>query len=139
MLKNVVNSRFTVIETVYHHSTDTEPTSVEAKFVRFLRSDDQPYKRKCKAQEAWSLIDTGWVESPSLLSIVNEEGRFLQVNPTKEQREAIDAAVLEISFDGATAHMYVPPGETFRVSPLVRIHVRSRKGEAKYTVFAVPS
>ncbi len=139
-----MTNRVAVIETILHQLAGEQPTSIENRFARELETDEQSYDRKVKIGENWTLLDLGWVANvggPSIIVIVNEEGRNLQVNPSEEERKAIDAKVIELCSgrcEDLEPEWFIPPGESFRGSPLKPVYLRCRQGIAKVRLFIIP-
>lgn len=134
-------SRITVVEQVYHQVSGDQPHLVESKFSRELESDEQPYERHLKVGEEPELLDCGWVKKASQLLIINEEGRFLQTQPTEAEREELQLKVLEVYFGKLSIDSWiVPPGESMRACPssLVGVYLRSRSGILRLTLHALP-
>lgn len=132
----------TVVDTVYHQPAGGSPVTVlgdACRFHRELISDEQVYERRRVIGQEWVQIDCGWVERCGMLVVRNLEGQF-SVLPTPEQREAVGRRVLELSFDGNTCHIQVPPQESCRFYPSDArlIYIRCREGSARYTVGLVP-
>ena len=138
----------TVVETVYHQPAGEEPTAVSVQYVRPLETQEQPYVRKIRVGEQWQPLDLGWIEQPGMIWLTNDEGRGLQVNPTPEERAAIEAKVIclvtKVVNAGVLAGILaeddfsweVPPGESFRGRPTCakRVWLRCRSGTAKATI-----
>lgn len=139
-----IQPRLTIVETVYYQTPNTPASQVSSSFMRSLETHEQPYERKMVATEEWQPLinEQCWVKECSLILVTNEEGRYLQVNPTEEEREATAAKVLEISFDitNLTGDWEVPPGETFRGNPRhpQALFIRCRSGEARFTLHVFP-
>ena len=59
----ILKPRITVVETLYHQGVlGEDPTTVTCQFTRELKSDEQPYQRRCKVSENPKPLDVGWVE-----------------------------------------------------------------------------
>lgn len=141
-LPTAVQSRMTVIETIYHQAPNDEPTSFTSRFSRSLETDEQPYARKLKVGESWQPLDRAsiWLAEAGLLRLVNEEGTNWPTNPTPEQLAEVAAKVVEIGFGADTAAILVPPGESVRFSPadLALIRLRCRSGTARCALALLP-
>jgi len=129
-----IPDRLTVVETIYHHSAEDNPTQFECRFCRHLKAKEQPYSRKCKATEEWQALDTGWVERIGMIQVINEEGRRWDVNPTEEEKAAVAERVIKLR--SGSGIWDIPPGESFRGCPAAGSlpMVRCQEGVAKFTV-----
>jgi len=90
-----------------------------------------------KVTEEWQPLDTGWIDSPSLIRIENLEGVFQQRIPTVEQRTVAAEKVVEVGRDGV-AYALVRPTCVERIVPATVLCVRCRRGEASILVTAYP-
>jgi hypothetical protein len=136
--------RLTVVETVYHQSSQGFPTVAlgdTTRFSRELASDEQPYERHKVAGEKWQPLDCGWIDSAGMLVIRNDEGHFA-VNPTPEQKaEMFNKRIVELSFDGEHPVIQVPPTETCRFYPsnnIDQIKIRCKEGKTRYSIYLMP-
>lgn len=136
-----------VVESVYHQGAGEEPTAVESRFFRLLQTDEDPYLRRTKVGEDWKAVSCDWVDRPSVLTLSNEEGRGLQVQPTPEQAAATAAKVIlvGVEVEGVGVSLVLPfariePGESCRFCPadVGRLRLRSLSGEARYSLGAFP-
>ncbi len=137
----ILKSRLTVVESLYHQASGEEGVMVSSSFSRNLESDDQAYgPRRLKATEEWQPLDCGWVEEIGMISVTNEEGKHLQVNPTEEEKEALAKKVLEISLSPrASWYFLIPPGESFRGYPSAqKLWIRSQSGITRFSNFVIP-
>ncbi len=145
-------SRLIVTGQVSHQQPGSDAVSTVLAFVRRLETGEQPVRRVCEVGEAWQPLYRGWLDSCSCLTIHNHEGEQLQRIPSAEERQAIDARVVELSFswakDGqsnvlhADASLLCFPGESMGpICPaeLKDILIRCRSGKAKITINMVPS
>jgi hypothetical protein len=144
-ISNVV--RLGVVETVYLQRPGGQPVSVESRFSRRLLSDEQPYLRQFKVGPEWTLLDRGWLTECSCLVLSNEEGRFHQVQPTPEERDAALRKVVEVGVcfnDDMRDLIYrfavVRPLESGRFEPadLAAIRIRCLDGPAKVSLTLFP-
>ena len=128
----------TVVETVYHQPAGEEPTAVSVQFVRPLETQEQPYVRKIKVGEQWQPLDLGWVEQPGMILLVNDEGKFTQVNPTDEERAEAESKVIAVGNDSGSWLVY--PGSCFRgeAAPFSDVAVRCKSGVARATIHVYP-
>ncbi len=140
-MDNEIPARLTVVETVYHRPAEEEPTCVESKFSRALRTHEQPYSRKLTATEEWQSLDCGWLEACSSLSIQNEEGRHLSIHPSEEEKADLAKRIIEISYTSLGYDKWlILPGESMRGCPasLKSLMVRCQHGKAKFTLNLIP-
>ena len=141
----LLTSRLTVVETVYHQPAESPPVTMTGDAVRFSRelaSDEQAYERRQSVGEAWESLNPGWIEKCGMLLLRNDEGQFM-AQPTDEQRQEVMARVIEVAFfihDVSKAAILVPPGESCRFCPAEFKHVwlRCRQGKARYTLCLIP-
>ncbi len=136
-------NRVTVVEQVAFQPFGEQPVSVSRAYARELDSDQQFYKRTLKVGEEWQRLDCGWLDECDigLIVICNEAGTNLQRVPTKEERAAIEAQVLEVSYNPALADSWtVPPGAAMRGYPSrsQNLFLRSRSGEIVVSIFLTP-
>jgi hypothetical protein len=132
-------NRLTVTEGIYHMGHDVPTSGTYATFSRQLEGNDQPYIRRLTVGRDWQPVDFGWIgERVGMLSISNEEGKFLQRNPTEEEKKALAAMVIEVTVSG-DADWLILPGETMRGTPAKKnIRVRCQGGDAKVVVTVIP-
>lgn len=152
--------RVTVVEQAYYQSPDDQPRVVETRCSQDLLTDEQPYLRLMKVTEEWHRIDHGWIEDASWMIVSNEEGRIGTVIPSREEREASEAKVVELGWEFAAPDegprsMHSPPkappppvlgvieikpGTSIRIQPkfLRAIRLRCRSGMARVTVNLFP-
>jgi hypothetical protein len=141
------------IVTLYHHSPGEEPTAADVRSGRWVGSEEQPYSRPlCRAGTDWAPLDLGWLAGRpvSRVLIENREGKFLQVNPTPDERAAAEARVIEVAVQ---AHVdsdpprvvvlpfaLVRPGECLPFEPVdpAALRVRCAAGPAKFSLLVVP-
>lgn len=142
----VVKDQITVVETVYHRPAfGGDPFVSDSRFSRELGSFEQVYERKhLQAIEEWKRLDLGWIKSCGMLILQNEEGRFLQRNPSEEEQVRFRSKVLEVCIGESPdpgRSWLVPAGETIRVVPgsIEHLYLRCRTGRAYYTIRAFPS
>ena len=137
-----LKDRITVREMIYHQQAGEQPTGTETKFSHELESHEQPYQRRLSVGEDWIPLDHGWIEEASLLSIFNEEGKFLQVNPTDEERAEAAKKVLQVSptINVVVNPWIILPGQSMRGCPLsIRsMFVRSQSGVISFSVHIFP-
>jgi len=128
--------QITVVEGVYHMGVDVPTSGVDNRFSRQVESDEQPYSRRYTIGDNWTNLDFGWIERPGMLVISNEEGKFLQRNPTDEEKKDIAGRIVEIA---GTPPWLILPGESFRGVPAATpVQVICRKGSAKIVVTVMP-
>jgi hypothetical protein len=140
-----INDRITVVERVYHQIIGEQATSVESRYSFDLETTEQPYKRIGSiGDQEWEPLDFGWLgTNVGLILLSNEEGKYLQTNPTEEEQAETAQRVIEVSFQAGESSWIVPPRQSMRVMlspyrsclPLIRC----RKGRARYVLHAFPS
>lgn len=124
-------NRITVVETVYHQVGNDKPMSVESRFSRAIESDEQVYERRHKNSQVATAerkrLDYGWVDSPGMVVIRNDES------------DSESARVLQVSFPGIDKGSFdIPPGESLRCSPSHSIMVRAACETVAFTLHAFP-
>lgn len=129
----------TVVETVYHQVVNQQPMGIPHNFQVALESDAVPNVRRVSVTGEWQPIDLGWIEKPSMIHIVNEEGRRFSRNPSEAERLSVAERVVEVGYEGA-AFLEVRPGRSERLTPVDagRLRVRCRSGSAVCTVTVYP-
>ena len=135
----------TVVEQIYHQPAGEEPTAYHHSFVRKLSVQEQPYSRKIKVGEGWQPLDLGWFadkpDAIGMVQIINDEGHFLQTQPTDEERAAAAAKVIEMRGSFVDKMVWlIPPGEAQRSSPACPgdLWIRCQSGVAQATVNVFP-
>lgn len=136
--------RITVVSQTYYQRLGKNPIQVESRFSRGVSSGQQLYQREEEVGENWVPLDLGWITKVGFLEIANNEGRFLQVIPTEEEREDTAKKILEVRGYDATCSSgclwLVPPGESFRGFPSKpqNLFIRSQLGTIEYTLYVFP-
>ena len=137
--------RFGVVNTLFHQQPHTPAFTVEARFTRFLDSDEQPYQRRLTLTEDWQKLDYGWLapDRVAVLVIKNEEGRYLTI-PTQEEKDDMARRTIHLGHkigDVVAAYWLVRPGECFQGEPfsLEDFYLRSAKGKIRCTITIIPS
>lgn len=135
--------RLSVVQMVYHQQPDGQPTVQEARYSRWLESDEQPYLRRMTVGEEWVALDVGWVEKAGMLVLRNEGGPPSPVKLTPEQKAEAAAKVIEVGFtEGLTGQVWlIPPGESMAGVPrnAKELRVRCQSGEVKLSVCVLPA
>jgi hypothetical protein len=140
--------RIIVVETIYFRPAAADGaglSAVDARFLRKLKTDEQPFIRHTNVGDQWVKFDCGWVEKPSMIVVENREGIWVQVNPTQEERSEVKKRIVEVCFaprakDEDRCDISIPPGEVLRFSPTdaSMLMIRCRHGRAKIVVHAFP-
>lgn len=136
-------ARLTVVGSVYHRRQGSQPESLDIRFGRDLACDERPYVHELKVGSSWERLDTGWVEDPGYLVIVNQPPVFNDGQPTREVQQIASAAVVEVGFSCHSADCIIPRGETLIVHPVWKnppngIHLRCQVGAVKVVVYIFP-
>ncbi len=141
-------ARLVVIQQFYHQVLNSQPRLIEARYSRILGSNEQPYgPRTLTVGEDWTPLELGWMKDIPIgvLVITNEEGTFLERNPTEKERESSNSKILEVAFyqrlDPLTAALIILPRDCQPLTPLYpdRIRIRCRNGEGRYTIIVIPA
>jgi hypothetical protein len=141
---------------MYHQTPGANPIVAETRFSKATATDEQPFgPRRLTIGRVWTHLELGWVNPASMVSIKNVTGDDLAAYPTKEEKEAIAEAILELALEpleDKTRTMHSPPkqqpegawvilpGESFRGTPKhsKRILIRSLGGDAEAVITAFP-
>ena len=135
-----IKDRLTVRETVYHHPFGHNPQVIETRFSHELETTEQLYERHLQVTKEWQPLDCGWLEdNVGMLIIQNDEGQFLYVNPTDEEREAAAKKTVEVSYKDEQGWL-IPPGESMRARPshASELAIRCQSGVAEITLYLIP-
>lgn len=142
-------ARLVVIETVYHQAHGQEPTSSLTKYVRFLGTDEEPYRKRFDVGPEWVQLPKTWIEgTPSCLVIKNEGLPPAEVRETPAEKAVRAAVVIElgiaVSCHGAGYVAQVAtirPGESARFEPasVPSLRVRCANGPVKAHVVLTPA
>lgn len=146
--KPQAHDRIVVVESVHHIPAQGEAVTVESKFSRECLTKEQPYIRRNQvATQEWSLVDLGWIKTPGMVVLANDEGRHFQTAPTNEQREELSRKLLlvklvrDVNQQTCGTWFLVPPGESMRGLPAIGclLMVKSATDDGvRYTVTAFP-
>lgn len=135
-------ARLTVVEQLSYEQQNGKHPQVRSAYSRSIGSDEEVYQRSLPVTPAWAPVDTGWVSSPGMIHLVNEEGKNLTVIPTREERAAIDSRIIEVKVDGADdSHVFLLwPGESMRVypGPGLKLVARCPAGPARCALSIFP-
>lgn len=134
-----------VVDTVYCQMPGDQPVALECRSSRMLRTREQLFERRLTVGSDWVPVDTGWIESASVLVIQHRTPYDPLVNPTPEQRRADAELRLEVALQDGAGGMNVlcpiPPGEDMRMPNPVCIRdlrVRAVGGVARVVVVVFP-
>lgn len=138
-----IRDRVTVLDKVYHQVHGSNPEAIECKFSCDLETTEQLYKRHLQVTEEWQSLDCGWLKDKvGMLVIHNSEGRFLTVNPTTEQQNAVSKKVVEVAYSSRVDQgcWLVPPGQSMRGCPSRAddLMLRSQSGNIEITLYLLP-
>lgn len=152
-----IKNRITVVENVYHQvlSRLEQPTQYGPKpFTIDVETDEQTCPRRSIVTEEWSELDLGWVKQAKMLTIWNDEGKFLNVIPSAVDVALAAKKVLEIALAPTDASKIdqdsprialeafgvVYPQSSIRLFPSDsrRLRVRCQSGTCALLVVAFP-
>lgn len=133
-----INSKITIVDHSYYQQNRLEPACHIFKYAQIINSDEQVYERNTRIDSEWSILDTGWVESPELVIIKNRAGENLQKVPTEEEKSRTLANLILLSFDGKVPHLFIRPGQHQRVSFLKPPYIKSIEPATPVTIIAYP-
>jgi hypothetical protein len=87
------------------------------------------------------VVETGWVDGPRVLCILNRTVWKGVVKPTKQQKSDVESSVVLIGFDGLTFPLMISPGQcqTLLLNQGVkpRLYLVAKSGSPKVSIFAV--
>lgn len=134
-------ARIVVKDVLYHQVAGEQPTMFDLPgFTRQLKSDEQVYHRKLTVGEDWQSIDVGWLHGCcGMLILENLEGRFIQVQPTDNERSCVEARVVDVRF-GEEVGVVLLPRESVRFQPfdVSKVFMRCRLSTARVSINVVP-
>lgn len=129
--------RVTAYIQLIHQCLDRPSTPLQWSWSRRLETKDQPYYRTgVKVGPEAKPLDTGWVEQPGPILIINEGA----AEPgTVERLEEAKLKTLHIHHDSGPPWL-IPPGELMlgRHSQPDKLLVSCPGGETRYTIFVLP-
>lgn len=138
-------NRITVVDTVYHQTTDTpNPTVLMTRLCRPVVTEEQIYTRHLKLTTEWSEIDTGWVKIPIMVIIQNNHDQPPVSGATSEQTLVDVYSAVEIGVMAqdrvVTSLCLVIPGDSLRLThPQVsNLRIRAKYFPVRITVSAIP-
>ena len=136
-----VPSRLVVVENIYHQESGRQPTSVESNYTRFLKTDEEVYRRRMKVGENWMSIESGWIEKPGMIILKNEEVYRGAVNPTPDEIKEVQKKIVEVSSSTLPdCSWFILPGENMRGIPkdLSNIRLRCQHSTAMVSIILIP-
>lgn len=154
--KDNASARLTMRPSIYYQvlkPTPEQPSAAELPAcVRHLATDDQPFHKTITVGKDWQRLKDVrglWLEQASLVVIANREGRFTQLVPTLEERQAAEALVVDVVLtdfgmrpggDGTPAQLHVSPNGLLVAEPtdLGGVWLRCPTGEAKCGLWVYP-
>lgn len=148
MIASVIpKARLTVAEHIAYQPLSREPDCVsDQPFCRLLKEDGQLWKRiGLVVGPDWKPLPLGWIEDDGLevahLLVRNDEGHFLQLQPSQEERAAVNAIEIHLAVNRPDDdHWYarVPVHESVRITPVGKHFIRANCTFAKASIIAVP-
>lgn len=128
--------RLTVVQTITHESLEDEPVQHHNVYSTQIAMVE-PYSRRFMAEETWECLRFDFVEKPLLVTIYNPPTARV-VNPSSEERDAEEAKVIQISFDGNNPHLEVPlrASQSFYLAANAKVFLRCAAGKKRTRVFA---
>ena len=139
--EKTIQDLLTVVEITYHQVWGEEPTLVESKFERRLKTSEQPYTRRVRVSEEWRPLELGWLSDMplSLLIVQSREGVALRAHLSEEEQADLAARIIEVAYEGSPGWC-IPPGESMRGCPSTpeNLLLRCRHGEASAIIYAFP-
>lgn len=86
--------RLVIVERLAFRQGAEQPVGYDLQSSQPITSEQKPYTRQIKVGPDWMPLDPGWLideqDETSLITLRNDEGKFLAVNPTKEERKRVD-------------------------------------------------
>ena len=117
-------ARITSLVKVYHQGTD-QPIgqTAESSYAAGVKSGEQVYMRRKPISKDWEPLDTGWIGG--------NYGMVLLLNADKKNSVEVATASQQPLF-------VIPPGQDFKVNPLVPLFLRGEAGEALVVLYVFP-
>lgn len=122
------HSQLTINHQVYFIAKDHDIHAIQHSSTHRSDSDEEAYKRSCKATKEWTILDYGWIDEPSFIAVVNDEKDtqyhlFISYNPS-------------VNFNS----FLIPPRacQLFYPTSPKSLHIRSFMPSSKYTLHAFP-
>lgn len=148
-LNNVLeqNDRVTVSYRIYYEHQGDGPRGVERSYNELVPAQDEPWSRRCKADEAWQPLDLGWFEEKTHghLVIENLQGQNQSTIPSPEERADTAKRILELGIWVVSSGVCVPfatllPGGVFagRLKNVPRMRIRSQHDTALFRLHYFP-
>lgn len=134
------NDRITIALNLYHEHKGSQPSHISVRKSMILKEQEEPWSRRKEFSETWEVLPE-WMPYALIGTIVIENlaGSNLLVNPTKEERAAIDASIIEVAVaspqglisQDTQGFFEVPPSWPLFFMPVdaSRIRVRCRSGK----------
>lgn len=141
------NGRLTIVDNVYHHLPDAQPSGIETRWGCVLSTKEQAWIRLFDAACEWTPLSLGWIAECgcSMLIVKNLEAVRWQVKPTAEERDRAMSRIIEIGIqvgtDVVSFARVLPMGQSIQFAPTNPPSLRIRcvgDGPAKCSLFAVP-
>lgn len=128
----------TIVERIYHRIVGENPIVEDTTFSKELQTDEQVYQRRCRVSETPEPLDLGWFQDKpqdvGYIRITNDEGKFLQVQPTEEEKAETASHMLLLS------GFKIEPGDSFRAIPLdvTKLRICSASETTRFTLTVYP-
>lgn len=139
----VNHDRITAHLAMVYESHGEEPVSAVAAFDSLLQSRyGQCYKRTVIAERKWSGLDCGWVNSASLVLIVNRSRIDHGLNPTDEEKEELVKRVLQVRTEARAKRSFlVRPGRFLLVEPeqVSELQIRALADDTRVSIMVIPA
>lgn len=117
--------RITIIDAIHYEQEDEQPVSFERTLCLKTLTTDQPLSRRLKATNEWTSLDAGWIEAPGMIRITNDEGLWLESQPTEAELAEMASRKLLLRFGQDSAVVTIHPQDFVRfcVEDLSKIEI----------------
>lgn len=107
----VLPSRINRIDQTYFQAPGKQPTLVESRCVKTLKSDESPVYRDVLVGPGWTPLYLGWLDGAEVeLVILKNPKPEYHIQPSKEERELAESKVVEVAV--TFPHNGLPPPGT---------------------------
>lgn len=135
--------RITVLLNIHHETCEDQPKSVPLSETFRLHSQEDMVSRKLtlRAEEGWKGINLAWLTGVSLIAIENRVGYGLRMNPTEEEREAMERRSLLVRVgQGDKAQWIVKPKRFIVAEPadVTQVFLRAAEGVVTFNLHLFP-
>lgn len=140
--RTLETDRLTAIIQTYHQQVGEQPVTMQTRYAHALQGTEESWQRKSTVEAKWTPLKSwgSWVESCSLLLIINKEAKHPS-NPTEEQIEHDAKQTLGLRFgDKGESQMLIRPGRFMVLEPFQwqDLQMKCLDTSTKVHIFMVP-